>query len=563
MKDDRIIQAKVRAALDDCLSGVDDMPSLRYDIMRKVRGEAVVKKKLSVGLIFAIVLILIALGAVAAALLSGKEFVEQELVPKVSESTSEKWTQEELDEILRIAAENGIVLSEDVLNRLQNGDGTYKEELMRIFVKVDLGFYPATWPIEEQAWYEKLLMECGLLDQQTRFIPEGDEISQEKALQVAKNYIRDVYQDDTDITDTENYLRYVEYRAFVESDGTVHPRKWYIRYESRDLFHNSYNLTILTDGGVEDASCEKGFDTEGGASLSPSEIRDRYETVYGGVYEWTMEAWINFQRDVTPAVDAFGVPSPFYECVLQQKYMNPDEGVIPKETAIDTAISAILVARDMTGKALEDQSQVIAILLLDEETPVWKVTVTEWNYGKDLHITTLMEIDAITAEVRNSYTKKNGIDPWYAPYVLLRLQPGPESMTPEAGVLPQRFLDMVEWAQSDMKDWTLEEKAQYSSASVEAGSIKSIVYGMPATDDLSETEAISISKDFLVDRGAYTVGRAERCATSTWFDIGDPNHPVWLVVLWLDDDPLDTYFVFIDARTQDILDFWTPRESVG
>jgi len=39
MKNDRILAAKVRAALDDCLSGVDDMPSLRYDIMRKVRGE--------------------------------------------------------------------------------------------------------------------------------------------------------------------------------------------------------------------------------------------------------------------------------------------------------------------------------------------------------------------------------------------------------------------------------------------------------------------------------------------------------------------------------------------
>jgi hypothetical protein len=33
MKDDRILEAEVRAALDDCLSGVDDMPSLRYDIM--------------------------------------------------------------------------------------------------------------------------------------------------------------------------------------------------------------------------------------------------------------------------------------------------------------------------------------------------------------------------------------------------------------------------------------------------------------------------------------------------------------------------------------------------
>jgi hypothetical protein len=65
MKDDRILESEVRAALDDCLSGVDGMPSLRYDIMRSVRGETKVKKKLSIGLVFVIVLMLAAVTALA------------------------------------------------------------------------------------------------------------------------------------------------------------------------------------------------------------------------------------------------------------------------------------------------------------------------------------------------------------------------------------------------------------------------------------------------------------------------------------------------------------------
>ena len=46
MKDDRMLRAEIHAALDNCLSGIDAMPSLHYDIMRKVRGEKLVKKKL-------------------------------------------------------------------------------------------------------------------------------------------------------------------------------------------------------------------------------------------------------------------------------------------------------------------------------------------------------------------------------------------------------------------------------------------------------------------------------------------------------------------------------------
>ena len=49
---------RIKAALDDCLSGVDALPSVRPDILRAVKGEKKVKRNLSKGLVLALVLIL-------------------------------------------------------------------------------------------------------------------------------------------------------------------------------------------------------------------------------------------------------------------------------------------------------------------------------------------------------------------------------------------------------------------------------------------------------------------------------------------------------------------------
>ena len=62
-----ITNEAVRAALDDCLSGVQALPSVRADVLNQVRGDVKVKKKLSVGIIFALLLTLLMAGAAVAA----------------------------------------------------------------------------------------------------------------------------------------------------------------------------------------------------------------------------------------------------------------------------------------------------------------------------------------------------------------------------------------------------------------------------------------------------------------------------------------------------------------
>lgn len=65
MKD--VTNQAVRAAIDDCLSGVESMPSVRAQVLNQVRGEVKVKKKLSMGIVFAMLLTVLMAGAALAA----------------------------------------------------------------------------------------------------------------------------------------------------------------------------------------------------------------------------------------------------------------------------------------------------------------------------------------------------------------------------------------------------------------------------------------------------------------------------------------------------------------
>ncbi|HML49621.1 MAG TPA: hypothetical protein PKE04_23035, partial [Clostridia bacterium] len=186
------------------------------------------KKKVSVALVLAIVLALLTIGALAA-LLGSKEFVGNVLAPKAAINASDKWTREEVREILRIAEENGIALSEENLARLQSEDGYFKEELMRLFAKVDLGFYPSTWSLEDQAWYDQLLVDCGLNEERTRFLPEAGEIGEEEALRIAVEYIRSQYDPQADVLDKGIYLRHVVYGLGADEAGNP-IKRWDIEY---------------------------------------------------------------------------------------------------------------------------------------------------------------------------------------------------------------------------------------------------------------------------------------------------------------------------------------------
>ena len=69
MKNDQEIMNSIRAAIDDCTRGIDNAPSLQYQIARKAKGEEPVVKKISTTIV--LVAALLAITAVAFAATNG------------------------------------------------------------------------------------------------------------------------------------------------------------------------------------------------------------------------------------------------------------------------------------------------------------------------------------------------------------------------------------------------------------------------------------------------------------------------------------------------------------
>ena len=66
MKHDEELRRIIRREFDEAFSDLNDKPSLHNEIMKKIEGERVVKRKISMTLVFAIVMML-ALGGMAVA----------------------------------------------------------------------------------------------------------------------------------------------------------------------------------------------------------------------------------------------------------------------------------------------------------------------------------------------------------------------------------------------------------------------------------------------------------------------------------------------------------------
>ena len=163
------------------------------------------------------------------------------IVPATIRQESDRFTQEEADEIIRIARENGIELTQPMLDGLSS---MYKETWILQFMKLDYGFYPAAWPLEEQAWLDAQLVSCGLREQRTRFLPAEGEISEETAIETAAAYIREAWGAGV----LDGTTRYVQYMLTEDASGAL-CKRWDVEFE--DAAGNVFLAQITPEGRVE------------------------------------------------------------------------------------------------------------------------------------------------------------------------------------------------------------------------------------------------------------------------------------------------------------------------
>ena len=242
---------KVQKALNQDAAFIQPNPYLAQRVLNAANVECVgkggltVRKKFSMSFVLTFILIIFSLTAVAAVVLSGTDFVNQYLAPMADTTESDSWSQEELRYIKEIAEQNGVQFSEEIMKEFASEDKVFKETLMRLFMKMELGDSPASWTVADQAWYDELLFSHGLVEERTRFVPEGDELTEDEAVAIATEYVRNNWG--VDVSVATNCRQYVQYMLSTDVFGNP-ARIWNIEFECDDGY--VYVVCISNDGEV-------------------------------------------------------------------------------------------------------------------------------------------------------------------------------------------------------------------------------------------------------------------------------------------------------------------------
>ena len=291
MKDKKLEQ-QIQHSLNAELSGLNTTSWQRDQFFENATGGYKVKRKLTYGLVLAIVLLLAAATALAVALLTPREVVEQVAVPMAQENDPDwkvnmKFSADELDTFIRKAKEIGIEIDEDdpIMEALRNGEGYDEEEaIMEVCRKAFGGTY-SFWTLEERHWFDDMMTGIGFTDGESQPLPGPDDLTEAdarakliEAIQAEFNdemYLSD-YEEEMNLEDTEKFGLILDYFAEAKPDGTV----WRMEAWPRDDERYDYYVAALDKAGnsLGAVSMSRRESTPVGKILEPT--REKEEMIH-------------------------------------------------------------------------------------------------------------------------------------------------------------------------------------------------------------------------------------------------------------------------------------------
>lgn len=362
-------------------------------------------------------LLLAAAGAVAAVLLGGKDFTSQVVAPIATQSESETFTQAEVGRILELARENGIEVPENLTAHWETWGGEYKEELMRALVKTELGFYPGSWSLEDQHWYNKLLVECGLSDGISCLLPGSDDFTQEEVLNKAVQLFTEAFHPEEELTDDSKYRRSLTFTCGTDSTyRTV--KQWAVSFEALNG-GREYIFTMLANGLVTDLHVCDPSNNDYASGLSDGQVFYDFQVAFGeSPLDWTLEELELFYHTVAMARGE-SIDDPGIYQISQTRYLLP--GQIYTYMAEE---AAIVQAREACGA---DKSLTPYVIYIGDDpgNVHWKISFRDASGA----FVSFAQIDGSADAVKDgkgivtavgNYADK----PWYAPLVREEVLPG-------------------------------------------------------------------------------------------------------------------------------------------
>lgn len=319
-------EAMIQKAIDANLSGLYMTDEQKQAVYRRLAGTEEKEAphiRFSAVMVFALILLLMTAGAVAAVLLGGKDFTKQVVAPMAMETESESFTADEVGEIIRLAEENGLSVPQQLKEHWARWGSEYKEELMRALVKTELGFYPGSWSLEDQHWYNEMLVECGLSKGITNLLPGENDFTEEKVLYMANTLFREKLGLTGDINDPAQFQRYLTFGLDLLPEGRQ-LKQWSVGYEDLKT-GTQYDFLMLDNGLITRASR---YDAVSGdvyqSALTEEDIVASFRQHFGkNPLQWHMEVLEQFYHSFAMCDHALQASDPGIRYVGQTPYLMP------------------------------------------------------------------------------------------------------------------------------------------------------------------------------------------------------------------------------------------------
>ena len=393
MKDNRLEQ-RIQHSLNAELSGLNTTSWQRDQFYKNATGGTKVKRKLTYSLVLAIVMLLIAATALAVALLSPKEIVEQVAVPMAQENDEgevlqEYYSHEQLAQLIQTLGENGFTLDENttIMQAFRNGQGYYEEEVLYEICREAFGSNFDAWSIEQKYWYETISAEIGFSGEHAYRLPDETDMTEQEAAQHAADLLKDACGVDLPGVSNDEWLILPYFYEEWDTEFDQRPAVWEFWFVNRVSGTPEYIVRFLRNGelyDVEEAGFHNAPETADTFSTADRLMGDKY----GSMVDWPMAAWPEFARmiaGITPERQSEW-------CYQHAGYRLPPDGSIPSEAAIHIVDEAAQV---------NGRFKAFVICCTDGETLIYKVNLSYYKADFTGYAAFWCgEVDCITGELR-------------------------------------------------------------------------------------------------------------------------------------------------------------------
>ena len=409
---------QIRHAIDARLSGIVEKPDSVERVLRQKRGEKAMKKRLSVGLVLGIAIVLVTITALAAMMLN--TFYQKTIEMEATNGLFSTWTTDDKVSFVHMMSGAGLEVDSTEVAKLLNSATTEEEKdqiasqlvtdcfgsgrggdlTLYDIIALEYGPYE-TWSIDIKAQVTEELLKHGTLGSMYAMdvLPIANEISQDQAVQIAYDMLTSRYT----ITKAELltmrmdvYFREIPYGV----EQTLH-RLWQIRFTPFDGVQE-YTVDINSDGTVLDSSEP--------VKNSSNALNNRFFALTVTESFWTPESLAAFAQEwpelIEIAINNGEEVSNLAVSLCKKPYQYPDNTAFPEDEAHQIAELEVLNYAGWSEERLTMYKVSISYRVYTPGKPEWRfgyVLDGFDNYDKfhsgEIPLGIVVRVDAVTGEV--------------------------------------------------------------------------------------------------------------------------------------------------------------------